>query len=716
MEIEIETILMANGDSRKPRTFVLSQHAASRMEKRRLSISEIMSTLRYGSKRAIDRDCWEYKFAGVIAIVNKEDNAVLTVYPEPGFGIDLNKVEITPEMELEHKRSCSLLRIYKNKWTSHNVAVIDQSGSMRKMDIDEAITRSDLVWLCLAVDIVYNGIKSGERKSTDVLSIIVMKDDAEIIIDRQPFDWILYNKLIDIMNTKKPSTGGRFIPALDVAQELLFFNRSKNCALSLLFLSDGKPSDQFKSGKLSNTHIQGRHFEAMKKHIGPRIEELASLLGKRLNICFFPIGPEQERSSSEFGVMEYMADQARAYECPVICEPASLHAKALTAALRKMSTTTTNTMTTISELPANCTIRNFVKMRQDHVGSPMVSETWETCRKRRIVRFEYRKDKGFVRCSKHLFHPTAIGLAWEKRWFGEGKERIAKELRELGPDGLRFVGPPMVLKASITISKDINVDSKDFHKGFCKTQIKAEVFAKRFNDAAASLPVPVPRIEFLPCWVYDIEQSFFLVEPQLDVLSYKKFNDNNGGVYSTPSQSTLAAKNVAFARSLGTRGDRGEFAPILDTLAEESDDEECSETHEGTEVGEVPGRVSPRFSLEEEIAASDVMQAFSCFSYWLSSRKFLVCDLQGTFTDGECPLYQLTDPVIHTGGEYLAYLKDKYGNAPRYGRTDSGQKGVDAFFATHKCSKLCRMLQSRRIRSNHYNSSIPEYLSRVLDD
>ena len=694
---------MANGDSRKPRKYVLSKHAASRREKRRLSMSEIMSTLRYGSKRAIDTDCWEYTFAGVIVIANKEENVVLTVYPEPGFGIDLNKVEITPEMKVEHKRSCSFLRTHKNKWTSHNVAVIDQSGSMRKMDIDEAITRSDLVWLCLAVDIVYNGIKSGEKKSTDVLSIIVMKDHAEIIIDRQPFDWILYNKLIDIMNTKKPSTGGKFIPALDVAQELLFFNRSKNCALSLLFLSDGKPSDQFKSGKLSNTHIQGRHFEAMKKHIGPRIEELASLLGKRLNICFLPIGPEH---SSEFGIMEYMADQARAYECPVICEPASLHAKALTTALRKMSTTTTNTMTTIAELPANCTIRDFVKMRQDHVGSPMVSETWETCSKRQIVRFEYKKDKGFVRCSKHLFHATAIGLAWETRWFGEGKERIAKEFRELGPDGYMFVGPPMVLKASITISKEINVDSKDFHKGFCKTQIKAEEFAKRFNDAAASLPVPIPRIEFLPCWVYGIDQRFFLVEPQLDVLNYKKFNDNNGGVYSTPSQSTPTAKNVA-------RGDRGKFTPNLDTLAEESDDEECSET---SEVGEVPERVSPRFSLEEEIAASDVMQAFSCFSYWLSSRKFLVCDLQGTFTDGECPIYRLTDPVIHTGGEHLAYLKEKYGNAPRFGRTDSGQKGVDAFFATHKCSKLCRMLRSRRVRSNHFKSSIPKYLSRVLED
>lgn len=202
----------------------------------------------------------------------------------------------------------------------------------------------------------------------------------------------------------------------------------------------------------------------------------------------------------------------------------------------------------------------------------------------------------------------------------------------------------------------------------------------------------------------------------MNILSYKKFNDNNGGVYSTPSQSTLAAKNVAFARSLGTRGDRGEFTPILDTLAEESDDEESSETHEGTGVGEVPKRVSPRFPLEEEIAASDVMQAFSCFSYWLSSRKFLICDLQGTFTEGERPLYQLTDPVIHTGGEYLPYLEDKYGNAPRYGRTDSGQKGVDAFFATDKCSKLCRMHQSRRIRSNHSNSSIPEYSSRVLDD
>ena len=98
---------------------------------------------------------------------------------------------MSDKMIQKHKLDCRSLLRDKRRWTSHTVAVIDQSGSMRAADIDKSVTRSDLVWLTLAVDVVKYGLESGERKATDVLSVVFMKDSATVVIDRQPFDWIL---------------------------------------------------------------------------------------------------------------------------------------------------------------------------------------------------------------------------------------------------------------------------------------------------------------------------------------------------------------------------------------------------------------------------------------------------------------------------------------------------------------------------------------------
>jgi hypothetical protein len=91
---------------------------------------------------------------------------VLTVWPKPGYGIDLDKVQITEDMLAEHERALRKLRD-KATWTSHTVAVVDPSGSMRKVDIGNHVKRSDLVWLTLAASVA-NGLKSGDCTWTDV--------------------------------------------------------------------------------------------------------------------------------------------------------------------------------------------------------------------------------------------------------------------------------------------------------------------------------------------------------------------------------------------------------------------------------------------------------------------------------------------------------------------------------------------------------------------
>jgi hypothetical protein len=52
---------------------------------------------------------------------------------------------------------------------------------------------------------------------------------------------VLFNKLVDLCASSKPSYHGKYLPSLKEAESLLAQN--SNCALRLVFISDGKPSD-----------------------------------------------------------------------------------------------------------------------------------------------------------------------------------------------------------------------------------------------------------------------------------------------------------------------------------------------------------------------------------------------------------------------------------------------------------------------------------------
>lgn len=76
--------------------------------------------------------------------------------------------------------------------------------------------------------------------------------------------------------------------------------------------------------------------------------------------------------------------------------------------------------------------------------------------------------------------------------------------------------------------------------------------------------------------------------------------------------------------------------------------------------------------------------AFSHFSHMHTAGYLLVCDLQGILTsaraDGGGQRLIMTDPAIHCH-EHL-----------RFGKTNLRRGGIDAFYASHKCGRICRAL------------------------
>jgi hypothetical protein len=122
----------------------------------------------------------------------------------------------------------------------------------------------------------------------------------------------------------------------------------------------------------------------------------------------------------------------------------------------------------------------------------------------------------------------------------QSAERLVRKFREVDGDG-SFVGPPLVAKEGRFQCDlgDRGCADAGFHSTFCDTQIRASNLATVFNEWLARVPgvhARTPRVSFLECSVNVVDGGSLgdttgvLVEKQLDISKYRKWNDNKGGV------------------------------------------------------------------------------------------------------------------------------------------------------------------------------------------
>ena len=86
------------------------------------------------------------------------------------------------------------------------------------------------------------------------------------------------------------------------------------------------------------------------------------------------------------------------------------------------------------------------------------------------------------------------------------------------------------------------------------------------------------------------------------------------------------------------------------------------------------------------VSNSDMMQAFSHFTYVHSGESLVICDLQGVRNSRG--VNQLSDPAIH-----CRILKGTYGS------TDNGFPGIKRFFNSHNCNNICRSMGLDGVRA-----------------
>ena len=306
---------------------------------------------------------------------------------------------------------------------------------------------------------------------------------------------------------------------------------------------------------------------------------------------------------------------------------------------------------------------------------------------------------------------------------------------------MSFVGPKLVAKESKHVGQEhLRIG---FHESFAKTQLRAKRLATKFNAKVRNrlslnglAATRVWDVTFVECSVFvfaDFADEWssdrgVLAEKMLEPANgYTKWNGNNGYVHG-------GGASTATEPSVQQQAQKARLECNLDAVQEEDEEEEGSDidsdgsaqSAKGDATGNTAGGTDPigwagkagtrgrghgrgggrgrtrgggrgggRSSTSITPFAPTAqcyVQAFSHFTYRHTRRKMLVCDLQGVLNidaadEGRAGVFELTDPVIH--------YRSETGRQQVYGKTDHGLRGMHAFFTTHQCNDVCRLLGFR---------------------
>uniref|UniRef100_A0A7S2K561 Alpha-type protein kinase domain-containing protein n=1 Tax=Leptocylindrus danicus TaxID=163516 RepID=A0A7S2K561_9STRA len=268
-------------------------------------------------------------------------------------------------------------------------------------------------------------------------------------------------------------------------------------------------------------------------------------------------------------------------------------------------------------------------------------------------------------------------VAIKNQIYNEGAELMVRKFRFVSGN-YSFTGIKYVAKESRFVEDPKEYDES--HRDFLRTQAMASDMAKSFNrtiDDLFHFSPPnskwrekvkmLPRINFLEPIIVEIfdadgKPSRLMIEPFLEG-KYEKFNNNMGYVKGASNQ--------------------------LSVIAEEEEGDSSSDNDSFCDVG--ISASSHSNLLCKDLDDKYIPQVFSHYSYEKSNERFMVVDLQGVLTsksDGT-KSYSLTDPVIHTH----RHQNEERNPAWKFGRTDRGTKGIKAFFDSHVCTDVCRLLR-----------------------
>lgn len=663
-------------------TLLSTIHGRDRRALRSIGKKDLLAAKKYGTReRQYYRDRWKFTFAGIVYITESDQSTEVTSYALP---IEVHPVALTLQDHFYHNELARKMKAMPSICTSHIVVVIDQSSSMRTCDVDNYKTRSDAVYATMALD--YLGKQIDQRhfsnaNYTDAMTLIEMHEYSSIIFEREPCTNVLYNKFVDRKSSVKPSGHGMFLDALYSAGRALRPDKGNDsCTLMIMFLSDGKPSD---------------HIPNPANEIGQMVFKICSEFGPQLSV--HTLGFAQR--GSDFTVLEHMAEQARNAGCKGNFELVDTRGNALSASITSLSDSmsATRKMSMMShELKASKTTRN-ISAESLHEASDRFSSAHDDIYDGSWTFYQDGYNRLTWSSNKQQLTPVGAGqgVCIRNIMIGAGAERLVFRAVELvkNSEGQLVPAPEKLVAKECKYEEGLKLES--FHEIFCKTQRQASKLADKFNKRVTQMchlhSIPVPAtIQFLQCYVYEVPEQIgeevsyrtVLIEKRLDPNQYTKWNSNNGYVAGPQKLSDILNRQLIEPVNIP----RHEHLEVIEEGSDCSEDE-IDASSEKMQICEEMDPSNAWKSSEEKvfcILPTDVPQAFSHHSYRYTQRAQLVCDLQGVLdTSISPPVFELTDPVIHTNDHSRQRI---------FGRTDHGHKGMRSFMKSHICNDLCKLL------------------------
>ena len=352
---------------------------------------------------------------------------------------------------------------------------------------------------------------------TDVVTIIEMRDEAIVnpSVYMEPITWELHNKLVFLASNPLSGKGcGNYCPALEEAFKVLNYTDCRDCALLLLFLSDGRPSDAsalFRRAKSSHIMAKNKILNA--------VEQICSRFGHRLTFGAFGFAFD---NGIVFNLMEEMVNAAKICGSKGIFST-GLDSVSLRKALYAMSTSLLLTKTDLSSLAGGSLLgpqhtdrilRNDLKRCQSddsgrdraiYDGSEIIFDEseYDFYFKGNDYLSHYASVKMTDSSNEFPFlkiplkHPLAYGVALKKKYFESGAERATFDLTEV--DGYRRpIGQPLVGKVNLHYEPS----QIEFHKKSSITQQKALRLANVFNKHLVDRKLAIPEVHFLDVSFY----------------------------------------------------------------------------------------------------------------------------------------------------------------------------------------------------------------------
>ena len=516
-----------------------SDHGRLRREQRDISKRDLLKALRYGS-REWSTSAWKIEYDGIIFIVNKSLTQEITAFPSP-----LALAPVDTKDRILQKRTRDLFMIRPDLCTSHTVLVVDVSGSMTTHDIALHRDRQIAAYSSLAMEYIAEQLFKQTARNSDIVSLVEFNRTSQVVLYREPFSWTLYNKLLNRRDSRSFARRERenihdqihgdsnYLAALEVADGVLRTIEHDRCALSLLFLSDGAPTD---AKALGITPLDAR------RRMVAKISGMSQRYAAKLNVHMLGFG----NALQDFSVLESLVEAVESTNSGAKAEYTYCGkiASKMASAMSSLVSSTTETRTQLLE-------QDLGKSR-DRREVQLESETkerneWSFCRiighysyNARTDNFAYHlglppgaimgvegpnqeKEKN---CLPNRIPPPF--LAMKRLPYGKGAERLAFRCQLARTRSEKdFTFNTMVAKETNLVERPN--DNIDFHRTFCSAQDLARHLAFEFNSRLKAIPsysaIDTPRIIFLPCSILILDDPEWrnrgvLVEKKLNTEKY----------------------------------------------------------------------------------------------------------------------------------------------------------------------------------------------------